>query len=109
VKFLGRGGGDAAAPAGEIQALCRTGPATLTVDTTTCVLSVSRGEARLRTVRLTTDAPLTVVSRVPRKDFTVTAEVDAGARAGIAVDGDGGDIRLTCRQDRCTVTLGGED
>jgi hypothetical protein len=85
---------------------CRTGPNTFRF-TGSCTLHVEKGGTGLRNLVLTTERAMTVSSTVPRKDFTVSDNVDAGKEVKVAVDERGGAVRLTCAPlQTCVVTRG---
>lgn len=67
-----------------------------------CTLKVAPSERDLRVVRLRTDQPVSVTARLPQSGRTATVEVAAGDETSVAVDGDGGDIALTCT---CVLTV----
>jgi Flp pilus assembly protein TadG len=85
---------------------CRTGPDTFQF-TGSCTLTVAEGGTGLRNLVLTSSRAMTVSSTVPRKDFTVTDDVDAGEQVKVAIDERGGAVGLTCAPlQTCVVTRG---
>jgi hypothetical protein len=107
VDFLAERAGSANAVAdGEIEAPCRTAPATFQV-VGTCTLTVVAGGAGMRSLVLRTDNAMTVSSRVPRKDFSVSGDVGAGEETRVPIDEQGGPVMLACASiSGCFVTLG---
>jgi hypothetical protein len=108
VGLLGRVAGDAGAvPAADVSAPCAQAAGVFKVAFGGCVLTVASGGRGLRTVRLRADRALTVRSKAPRNDFTVTDTLAPGEVARVAVDEQGGAIGLSCGAATCTVTLVG--
>jgi len=107
VDFLAERAGSANAVAdGEIEAPCRTAPGTFQV-LGTCTLTVVAGGTGLRSLVVRTDNAITVASRVPRKDFSVSDDVGAGDEKRIPIDEQGGPVTLACASiSGCVVTLG---
>ncbi len=110
VDFLGKFASKAGAvPDSAIQAApasCRTGPNQFQF-TGTCTLNVASGGTGLRNLVLTSNKAMNVSSRVPRKDFKVSSDVEAGKPVKVAIDERGGAVVLTCPAlQTCVVTRG---
>ena len=71
-----------------------------------CTLRVASSDRGTRRVRLHATDPVTVESRAPKGEQTVTADVKPGDDVSVTVDGDGTDIAITCAGgDTCTLSL----
>jgi hypothetical protein len=107
VDFLAeRAGGANAVADGDIEAPCRTAPGTFQF-VGTCTLTVLAGGTGLRSLVLRTDTAMTVSSRVPRKDFSVSGDVQAGEQTRVPIDEEGGPVTLACPSlAGCVVTVG---
>lgn len=105
VKSLGDlfGGPPSVAP-GELSAPCLSGT-TLSIKDS-CVLTVAPSDQDIREVRLKPDRVVSLKTRQPRGTDTLEETLDGGSTVDVAVDGDGADITLTCKE--CTVIVGGE-
>lgn len=106
VDFLAeRTSGAATVPDADVQAPCRTGPATFQF-AGACQLTVAAGGAGLRSLVLRAETPIHVSSRVPGKDFAVSEDAEAGDEVRIPVDEQGGPVTLTCPPlSECLVRL----
>jgi hypothetical protein len=109
VDFLGRRAGNANAVAdGEVQAPCRKAANRFDVTGGSCTLTVAAGGAGLRSLHLRSNSPITVTSKVPRRDFTVSDDVKPGDEVKVAIDSGGGQVALTCAPlATCVVMLNG--
>lgn len=107
IDFLGERAGSANAVAdGEIQAPCRKAANTFQFNGS-CTLRVAAGGAGLRSLVLRSTNAMTVSSRVPRKDFTVSDDIKPGEEMRVAIDEQGAGVGLTCALlATCLVTLG---
>jgi hypothetical protein len=72
-----------------------------------CTLTVAKSGDSTRQVKLHATDAVSVASRAPQGKDTVTADVKAGDDVSVTVDGDGGNIVITCADSgaTCTVTL----
>lgn len=72
-----------------------------------CTLTVAKSDDGTRQVELHAADAVSVASRAPQGKDTVSEDVKAGDDVTVTVDGDGGDIVITCADSKatCTVTL----
>jgi hypothetical protein len=90
----------------DLSSACLSGN-TLTVKAS-CTLTVAKSDKGTRRVKLHAVDAVTVASRAPQGQDTVTDDVEAGKDVSVTVDGNGGDIHLSCADSgaTCTLTLG---
>lgn len=112
VAFLGKFASDSTTvPDADIRAepaACRIGPNRFQF-TTACTLHVAGGGTGMRNLILTGAKKMKVTSPVPRKDFTVTGDIEAGEEVKVAIDERGGAVALVCNPPlppACVVTRG---
>ncbi|WP_162907735.1 hypothetical protein [Allorhizocola rhizosphaerae] len=105
VKALGGlFGGPPQARLDELAAPCLSGDRLSIKDS--CVLTVASSDEDIREVRLKPDRVVSLKTRAPRGDSPVEETLEGGSTVDVAVDGDGVEIRLVCKE--CTVIVGGE-
>jgi hypothetical protein len=96
VDFLSKFGGDAGVvPDDAVQAPCKTAPSRFEF-TGSCTLTVEGGGTGLRNLVLRGNRAMTVTARVPRDDFDVSDDVEPDEQVKVAIDEDGGQVRLAC-------------
>lgn len=104
VGWLGRVAGEPpAVQRSELSAPCLSGD-TLTVKGS-CTVTVQKSTKDTRRLKLHAGAAVTVTSRAPQGEDSVSADVAAGDDLAVTVDSKGGDILITCGGDSCAVTL----
>jgi hypothetical protein len=108
VDFFGRRAGNANAVADSaVEAPCRKAPKRFDVTGGSCTLTVAAGGTGLRSLHLVSNTSIRVTSRVPRRDFTVSDDVEAQKEVKVAIDSDGGQVLLECAAQLCVVMLNG--
>lgn len=93
----------------DMSAPCLSGD-TLTIDGA-CTLTVAKSDTRTRQAKLHADDAVTVTTRAPQGDDTISHDAEAGSDFSVTVDSKGADITFTCADtgDTCVVTLSKED
>jgi hypothetical protein len=111
-KFIGKFAADSTTvPDKDIRAepaACRVGPDKFQF-AAACTLHITGGGTGMRNLVLTGTKKMKVTSPVPRKDFTVSGDVEVGNVAKVAIDERGGVVVLACLppvSPACVVTRG---